>query len=362
MTQAVPKIAPRFNKNLPEFSAELRKRVSDYFSTNKLSTNADTKMVVKTLFYLGVWAGSFIVLLTQSLNFWQLWLTWSLWGFSFAACAVNVGHDVIHGAYTKNKTLSNALRLTFDLNGASSYMWSIMHNVAHHTYTNIIEHDEDLHPVPLLRLSPDAELLPMHKNQYWYCFLLYPVATLSWILRKDFVKVKENTVANYNNRQHPKNKLVELFAFKFVHYAVFILLPFVVIDAPFWQKMICFLSAHAVAGFYLAIIFMLAHAVEKVDFPKVDEAGMTENNWFIHQMKTTANFAVDSKLAAFISGGLNQQVEHHLFPNICSTHYPALAKIVRQTANEYDVPYLEYPSFWQALKSHARFMKNLSVA
>jgi linoleoyl-CoA desaturase len=102
---------------------------------------------------------------------------------------------------------------------------------------------------------------------------------------------------------------------------------------------------------------MLAHAVEKVEFPTLDESGMTENNWFIHQLKTTANFATNSKLAAFISGGLNQQVEHHLFPNICSTHYPALANIVRETAKEYGVDYHEYPSFWAALRSHTRFMK-----
>lgn len=357
----INRIIPKFATDQKDFSQVLRKRVNEYFSSNNISTDANTKMYIKTIFYLSIWAGSYAILVTQQLSFFQTWLVWSLWGFGFAASAVNVGHDAIHGAYTKNKRLTNLLKLTFDLNGASSYLWSLMHNVAHHTYTNLVNHDEDIHPAEILRLCPHAEYKPIHKYQYIYCFMLYPLATLSWSINKDYSKFFKNTVANYNNRKHPTKEYFNLFFFKIVHYTFFMVLPFVLIDLPFWQKMICFLSAHFIAGFYLGIIFMLAHCVENVEFPEQDEVGMTENNWFIHQLKTTSNFGVNSKLSAFITGGLNQQVEHHLFPNICSIHYPEIANIVRDTAKEFNIVYNEYPTYWDALKSHVRFMKKMSI-
>lgn len=116
---------------------------------------------------------------------------------------------------------------------------------------------------------------------------------------------------------------------------------------------------HVFAGFYLAIIFMLAHAIEDVHFPKPEPSGSLENDWFVHQMCTTANFCAGSRLAAFLSGGLNQQVEHHLFPNICSVHYPEMKKIVQETAEEFGIPYYNKPSFYSAIRSHVSFLKKM---
>lgn len=357
MTQS--KIAPKFVNTDPNFANTLRKRVNAYFSENNKSTHADTKMVLKTIFYLTLWLGSYTLLLTLNLNFITMFLLWCAWGFGFSAACVNIGHDAIHGSYSKKKWVNNLLSHTFNLSGASAYLWSQMHNVAHHTFTNIHEHDEDVTPAPILRLSPDSELKSVHKNQHWYCFLLYPLASLSWIIKKDFIKFFENSVANYNNRVHPKSEVIKLFLYKAISYTLFIIVPFVFIDMPFWQKLISFLCGHFIAGFYIAIIFMLAHAVEEVGFPKESDMGTIENTWFIHQLETTANFSTEGKLAAFISGGLNQQVEHHLFPNICSTHYPDLSHIVRETAKEFNVVYLEHPTFLSAVKSHLRFLKKL---
>lgn len=354
------RVAPKFAKTKPDFATVLRKRVNAHFAEKKLSTNADFKMVMKTIFYLAAWLGSYAILITQDLTFWQMFATWCVWGFSFAACAVNIGHDAIHGSYSKNKVVTYLLKQTFNLNGASAYMWGLMHNVAHHTYTNIEEHDEDIYSTPILRMTSDIELKPIHRFQHIYCFFLYPFASLSWIFSKDYKKFFENTVANYNNKQHPKSELFNLFFYKILSYTIFIVIPFIVIDLPFGQKLISFLCAHFIAGFYVAVVFMLAHIVEEVSFPKPDKlTGTVENNWFIHQLYTTANFATDSKLAAFITGGLNQQVEHHLFPNICSTHYPAIAQIVRDTAKEFEVPYLESKTYFGAVKSHIRFLKNM---
>jgi len=116
---------------------------------------------------------------------------------------------------------------------------------------------------------------------------------------------------------------------------------------------------HFIQGITLAVVFQLAHVVEGATFPAPDEKGDIMNNWTIHQLNTTANFAMKSPLAFWFFGGLNFQVEHHLFPHICHIHYPQLAPIVKQTANEFGISYHENTTMWDAIKSHTRMLKLL---
>jgi linoleoyl-CoA desaturase len=101
----------------------------------------------------------------------------------------------------------------------------------------------------------------------------------------------------------------------------------------------------------------LAHTVENTSHPLPNAYGEIDNNWAIHQLNTTVNFSKNSKFLTWYLGGLNFQVEHHLFPNICHIHYPSIAPIVKQTAEEFGVPYLENKNFYQAIRSHIRMLK-----
>jgi linoleoyl-CoA desaturase len=130
---------------------------------------------------------------------------------------------------------------------------------------------------------------------------------------------------------------------------------------PWWQIILGFLVLHAVAGLVLSLVFQLAHVVESTDFPEPDATGTIQNDWAIHQLETTANFAHKNPLLTFYVGGLNYQAIHHLFPKICHVHYPAIAPIVEATAKEYGVKYLYYPSFREALTSHVRMLRKLGV-
>ena len=76
-------------------------------------------------------------------------------------------------------------------------------------------------------------------------------------------------------------------------------------------------------------------------------------------METTVDFAPRSRLLAWYLGGLNFQVEHHLFSRVCHIHYPALAPIVKQTAREHGLPYHHNGTFLQAVGSHARTLYRL---
>ncbi len=350
---------PRFDNNEQrEFFKILNVRVNNYFKDNNISKNANTKMVLKSLFHATLWIGSYCMLIFGGFSVEINYLLWAILGFSIAMVSVNIAHDAIHGAYSKHKWINDLLSHTFNFNGASAYMWTKMHNQAHHTYTNIDGHDEDIAPVPIVRLSSEAPLWSIHRYQHIYSFALYCLSTLSWVLMKDYKKFFANEVGNYTGAKHPKKEYFLLFFYKFINYTLFIAIPLIMLPHGYLNTILGFLLMHAVSGFFLAVIFMLAHVVEEAHFFLPNEEGSMENSWAVHQLYTTANFSEKSQFMAFITGGLNQQVEHHLFPNICSIHYPALSSIVKETAEEYGHPYLT-ANFPTAVASHVRFLKKM---
>jgi linoleoyl-CoA desaturase len=231
-----------------------------------------------------------------------------------------------------------------------------MHNQVHHTYTNIDGHDEDLESVPFLRMSPHKPLKPIHKIQHWLALPTYGLATLSWVFIKDYKKMAQGRIGGMETK-HKRADWVRLFIGKALYYTLFIALPFIFIDAAWYHILLAFLLSHYVEGFTLAIVFMLAHVVEETHFPMPNEEGRIENSWAVHQMYTTANFATHNAVVCFFCGGLNFQVEHHLFPLINHVHFPAISKIVRETAKEYGVPYFDHPTMFSAVKSHLRLLK-----
>ncbi|MEM9868828.1 MAG: fatty acid desaturase, partial [Bacteroidota bacterium] len=112
-------------------------------------------------------------------------------------------------------------------------------------------------------------------------------------------------------------------------------------------------------GVILSVIFQLAHIVEDADTPLPDETGSMKNTWAIHQLFTTVNFGTRNRIMNWFTGGLNHQVEHHIFPNISHIHYTKIAKIVKQTAKEFNLPYHEYKTTRKAIISHFKHLKEL---
>lgn len=346
--------------NKTDFFAAVRKRVDSYFTQNKLSKYANRAMWGKAAFFLVGIAVLYGLLLAQIFPLWGMLLLAILIGMFAAFIGFNVCHDAIHGSFSDRPRVNYYLGLVFNLLGANAYVWSITHNMVHHTYTNIPGHDEDIEVAPgLLRLSPEEEPRPVQQYQHLYAFLLYGLASLSWVFRKDFKKFFQKKIGNYDNAKHPRRELFNLFFFKVAYYCLFILVPLLVLDITWWQFLIGFVAMHLAEGLVLGLVFQLAHVVEGTEFPLPNEQGNIEEAWASHQMRTTANFACNSRLAHFFCGGLNMQIEHHLFPKVCHIHYPAISRIVKQTAYEYNLPYLENDSFASALRSHYRLLKKL---
>lgn len=345
------------NKGQSQFLATTRARVDQYFKENNTSRNANTAMWIKAVFFLTGFVGLYGLIISNAFSPLVMLAMVVLFGMFSAFVGFNVCHDAIHGAFSANKNVNKAFGQLFNLLGASPYVWSITHNVVHHTYTNIPGHDEDIEVAKgLIRISEEEPVNRVQRYQHWYAFPLYSLASLSWALRKDYKKFFQAKIGE-TEMHHPKKEYFNLFFFKAIYYFTFIVLPLLVLDITWWQFIIGFLVMHMAQGLTMGLVFQLAHVVEGTDFPMPDSTGNMEEAWAEHQMRTTANFATGSPIAAFFLGGLNQQIEHHLFPKMCHIHYVHVGKIVKQTALEFDIPYIESPTVLSAMKSHYRMLR-----
>ncbi|HRI21544.1 MAG TPA: acyl-CoA desaturase [Panacibacter sp.] len=350
----------RFSKNKQsDFYSTLNKRVDDYFVKNKISKNANWVMAFKSLFYICTFTVAYLALILNNNSLPVQFALWIVLGFFTAFIGLNISHDAIHGSLSPYKWVNKTMGYTFNIIGANAYIWGIMHNIVHHTYTNIEGHDEDIESIPLLRMSPHQKLWKVHRQQYWYAFFFYGLASLSWVFIKDYKKFFKKKIGNYDNKQHPTQEYFILFFSKAVYYTLYLVLPLIFINAVWWQVLLGFLLLHFCEGITMAIIFMLAHVVEETHFPLPTIEGNINNSWAVHQLYTTADFGRSNSVLNFFCGGLNFQIEHHLYPRICHVHYKTISNIVKKTALEYNLPYNDNPTFTGAIQSHIRLLKKL---
>lgn len=344
-------------KDANSFVEELKRKVADYFQQKNISTHANASMIIKSVILITLMYGSYTLILTNLLPLWVMLLLAIGMGFGIAGIGFSVSHDALHGAYSSKPVVNKMIGLTFDLMGANGYLWKITHNVIHHTYTNIHGIDEDLTVSPILRLSPRSEWKSFHRFQPYYALIAYSTAILFWILIKDFKYMFQRDLGPYKNIKHPVSEVILLFVGKLFYYAYMIVIPLWILNVTWWQFLIGYLLMNLTAGIILGVIFQLAHVVEGTDHPSPNAEGMIENTWTVHEMETSSDFARSNKLLSWYIGGLNYQIEHHLFPKVCSIHYPEISKIVRETAGKYNIRYNYQPSLAAAIRSHFVMLK-----
>jgi linoleoyl-CoA desaturase len=345
----------KFNINdRPEFYTELRKRVNMYFKERNISKHANNAMRFKTVFMISLYFIPFILMLTGTITgLWPIILMWVFMGFGMSGIGLSIMHDANHDAYSKNRRVNQTLGFIIHLVGGSRKNWKIQHNVLHHSFTNVDGHDKDLE-YPFLRMSPFQKRKNIHKYQAYYAPILYALMTVYWSLAKDF---EDLIVFNRMNLLSTQNltfrkALTQIIFNKVWYFGLILVLPLIFIELPWYQVVAGFILMHTICGLALALIFQSAHVIEETNVYKTEINGSVENNWAIHQMNTTANFANKSVLFSWFIGGLNFQIEHHLFPNICHVHHKKISKIVKVTAKEFNVPYHEHRTFIEVLKSH----------
>ena len=341
------------SRDKSKFYNTLHTRVESYFREKDLSKHANTEVVFKTIVLMSAYLlPLFLMLLLQPPLGWALML-WAVMGFAMAGVGMSIMHDANHDAYSTNPRINTFIGYSLILLGGSVSNWKWQHNTLHHTFTNIVHYDDDIADKPALRLSPHTEVKSVHRFQWLYAILIYSLVTLYWVTAKDFlqfVRYARNGV-NKNTPRQNRVLLAKIIAIKLTYFFLFLGLP-IWAGLPVGQVALGFLLMHMIGGTVLTVIFQLAHTVEETTFPQPTEQGTIENEWAIHQMNTTVNFSRRNRWLSWYVGGLNFQVEHHLFPKICHVHYPRIAGIVQRTAEEFNVPYLEHRSFGHALRSH----------
>lgn len=340
------------------FFSTLKQRVDNYFQENNISKNANVTMVIKTIVLLAAYFAPFVYMVVFQPSFAIMCLLWLLMGLGLSGVGMSIMHDANHGAYSQNKFVNYLMGHTLNLVGGSVFNWKLQHNILHHTYTNIAFIDDDIDDKLVLRFNPHTKVKAYQKLQYIYAFMFYGILTIYWATLKDFIQFRRYT----NNGVNPSTKqenfilLLRMVVDKFFYFAVTIGIP-IWAGIPVWQVMVGFTIMHFAAGIILTVVFQMAHTVEGTTHPLPDMKGNIENSWAIHQMETTVNFSHGNKFLTWYLGGLNYQVEHHLFPRICHVHYPAIAPIVKQTAAEFGIPYMQNETFGMAFQSHLNTLR-----
>lgn len=341
------------NRDKTQFYTTLHQRVDAFFNEKGLSKHANPSIVFKTILLLSVYLLPLVLLIWLQPGFGVSLALWALMGIAMAGVGMNVMHDANHGAFSASPGINTLLGYSLNLLGGSVFNWKLQHNYLHHTYTNIVNWDDDIADKPGLRLSPHTAVKPAHRFQWLHAIVIYGLVTLYWVTAKDFLQFIRYTRKGVNKNTVSQNRvqLARIIAVKLMYFFVFLGVP-LLFGLPAWEVLAGFLLMHVIGGIILTVVFQLAHTVEETAFPLPNAQGTIENEWAIHQMQTTVNFSRQNRLLSWYVGGLNFQVEHHLFPKICHIHYPRIAAIVQRTAAEFNVPYLEHKNLFQALRSH----------
>jgi linoleoyl-CoA desaturase len=304
-----------FVNNPRPFKNMLDERIEQYFKSKNLAQRGNWQLYSKTIILLISLFTVYGVILSIQPATWISLLLCGLLGFIQATIGFNVMHDAAHGSYSDNNLTNRFIAFVGgDLMGGSTFMWKIKHNILHHTYTNIDGLDDDIAKYPIFRLSPHQDRKWFHRYQHLYSIPLYFFTTFNWILFDDYWKLVTKKINTTEIRTMKTSDHVEFWLGKLVNLTLFFIIPIFIFG--FWKALLGFFVMHAVLGITLALVFQMAHAVEEAEFPEPNDKSKIENEWALHQVQTTVNFAMNNKVISWLVGGLNYQVEHHLYPKI----------------------------------------------
>jgi linoleoyl-CoA desaturase len=344
----------------PAFQQALRERVAEYFATTGRRPRDCWQMYAKTAILLTAFAGLYALLV-----FWAR--TWVegvplaiLLGLAATGIGLNVQHDGGHRAYSSAPWVNRLMAMTLELIGGSSYLWRWKHGIFHHTYVNITGHDTDIELGYLARLAPQQRRLAFHRWQHLYLWPLYGLLTIKWQCLDDFRKVFRGRINEHRVPRPTGWELVIFIAGKAVFFALAFGIPM------YFHRPAVVLGYYVlsgiVMGFLLSVVFQVAHCVEEAEFPEPrPSTGRLDHAWAVHQAETSVDFSRQSRLLSWLLGGLNFQIEHHLFPRISHVHYPAIAGLVEQTCRDFGIRYTAHPSFWAGITSHFRWLRRMGM-
>jgi linoleoyl-CoA desaturase len=343
------------------FFDELKKRVDNYFEQTGKNHWGDWKIYLKSGILLSSMAAMYIWLVFFTPGILLSLFLCAILGLTLAGVGFNVMHDSAHGSFSKYKWLNNMMGYSLNVMGGDVHLWKTKHNMIHHSFTNIEGMDDDIDIQPVMRLSLHQKRYWIHRFQHIYGFIFYALNYLFWVFYFDYKKYFTGKIGETKIRKYGFWDHVSFWATKIVYLFVFIVLPMMLVGVV--PTLVGYVVVTCVCGTVIAIVFQLAHIVEETQFHDPAAQGHNlETEWAVHQIQTTSNFATRSKMVHWFTGGLNHQVEHHLFPRISHVHYPALSKIVRETCEQFGIQYNEHKTVMMAVRSHVVHLRDIGRA
>jgi linoleoyl-CoA desaturase len=350
-----------FNRSKDNFFDQLKENIEGYFFQSQIKRTGNYKLFLKSIIFVLMSLSCYFMILFFTFPVLLLAVFCILLGVSLAGIGFNIMHDSAHGSYSSKRWLNALAAFSLNLMGGNIFFWKCKHNINHHTYTNIKGIDEDIDIEPWIRTHANQPRRWYHRYQHFYSLGLYGLTYLNWVYVGDFKKYFSKKIANIDLK---KMALKEHFIFwisKIFFFSFILIIP--IVKLGFWKTILVYTIMSVVCGFILGTVFQLAHLVEGVEFPLPSKnSNKIENNWALHQIATTVNFAPKNKFIFWFTGGLNFQIVHHLFPKISHIHYPAINDLIRETCIKFNIQYTEYPSVWSALRSHISYLKRMGSA
>jgi linoleoyl-CoA desaturase len=338
------------------FPKVLRRRLDAFFSDGNISPKADLAMWVKIAAGLAVLAGSWIALYTFKPDSWKFVGLYLLNAIAQTFLLLNIAHDSNHNAISSVRSVNKGLNYVFDVCGINSYMWRILHHRGHHSCINLHGEDDALTGRGVLRFTPHEPRTSLQRFQHVYALLMYALFSLDYVFLRDFECFFFPSHDYLKRTKHPAREYAILFAGKAFYFTYMLILPVVLLGKSPLLVGLAFVLSHLIIGLSVALVFQTTHVIDSTYFP----ADRNEfDNWIQHIFATTADYATETPLVGWLVGGLNHHIVHHLCPFVCHTHYAPLTRIVKQTAEEYGIPYRQHPSMTQAIKHHLLLLKQL---
>ena len=338
------------------FPKVLRRRLDRFFADPSLSPKADRTMWVKIAVGLALLLGSWVALYTFRPGSWKFVALYVLGGLAQTFLLLNIAHDSNHNAISSRSIVNKTLNYVFDLCGISSYMWRILHHRGHHSCVNLHGEDDALSGRGILRFTPHEPWAPLHRFQHIYVLLLYALFSLDYIFVRDFECFFSPKHDYLKRTKHAPREYAILFGGKAFYVTYMLILPVLVLGKSLLLVAGAFLLVHLIVGLSVALVFQTTHTIDSTYFPT--DRGEFDNSVY-HIFATTADYATESPLVGWLTGGLNHHIVHHLCPFVCHTHYAPLTRIVKETAEEYGGPYRQHPTMTQAIWHHLILLKQL---
>lgn len=337
----------------------LKERINRYFEESGKNKKADTALHVKiAIVSIIPVVGYLFLLLYGGRSIYAAAAGYLVYTIGAALFVVNVAHDASHQAISMNRSVNRLLSFSWNIVGISKYLWEIKHHHSHHIYTNIPYEDVDIAESPLLRFSPAYPYKNYYKYQYLYAIPLYGLFGIFIVLVKDFVLLFTEHGKSQAAKSLPPFFLARLIWTKLLYFTISFIIPYTVLPYAWWQVMILFLFSLAIAGALMLLVLVVPHINEKATLPENSVFVKNRNEWVLHQIHCTVDSSPESKPLGWLSGGLNTHLIHHLFPNICHTHYIDLSRIVKQTLQEKGIEYHQ-KTFTTSIIDHFKYLRVL---